>query len=72
MQDRIYRIIEIFLHRTAGPYIWVIFDRFAGACGPVDVGFTPKAPNPSQDQARCVWPDACDPNSEMGGSDHGL
>jgi len=23
MQDRIYRIVEIFLHRTAG-YIWVI------------------------------------------------
>jgi hypothetical protein len=24
MQDRIYRIVEIFLHRTAGPYIWVV------------------------------------------------
>jgi hypothetical protein len=23
MQDRIYRIVEIFLHRTAGPYIRV-------------------------------------------------
>ncbi|WP_208617529.1 hypothetical protein, partial [Bradyrhizobium arachidis] len=23
MQDRIYRIVEIFLHPTAGPYIWV-------------------------------------------------
>jgi hypothetical protein len=23
MQDRIFRIVEIFLHRTAGPYIWV-------------------------------------------------
>lgn len=23
MQDRIYQIVEIFLHRTAGPYIWV-------------------------------------------------
>src|SRR5438552_19150783 len=43
------------LHRTAGPYSWVIFDRFAGACGLVDVTFTPKAPKPSQGQARCVW-----------------
>jgi hypothetical protein len=23
MQDRIIKLVEIFLHRTAGPYIWV-------------------------------------------------
>src|SRR5438094_5750039 len=43
--------------------VWVIFDRFAGACGLVDASFTPKAPKPSQGQARCGWPDACDSNS---------
>jgi hypothetical protein len=27
MQDRIYRIVEIFLHRAAGPYMWVTSDK---------------------------------------------
>jgi len=27
MQDRITQIDEIFLHRTAGPYIWVRIDK---------------------------------------------
>ncbi|WP_208617538.1 hypothetical protein, partial [Bradyrhizobium arachidis] len=27
MQDRIYRIVEIFLHPTAGPYMWVTCGR---------------------------------------------
>jgi hypothetical protein len=28
MQDRPPPFVEIFLLRTAGPYMWVIFDRF--------------------------------------------
>jgi len=41
MQDRIYWIAEIFLHRTAGPYNWVIFDGFITNCRQVDVRFCP-------------------------------
>jgi hypothetical protein len=41
MQDRIYWIAEIFLHRTAGPYSWVIFDGFIRDCRQVDVRFCP-------------------------------
>ena len=33
MQDRYRRIDEILLRRTAGPYIWVKFDR--GAAGSI-------------------------------------
>jgi hypothetical protein len=44
MQDRIFRIVEIFLHRTAGPYIWVIFDQSLRIfCLPFDVRFAPKS-----------------------------
>ena len=43
MQDRYRRIVEIFLLRTAGPYIWVIFDRSGQSCVPVHVRFALKA-----------------------------
>ena len=33
MQDRHRRIVEIFLLRTAGPYIWVIRDRVEPSAG---------------------------------------
>ena len=58
---------------SGGPRWWrsrlplrVIFDRFSGRRGPVDVRFAPKAPKPSQGQERRVWPNPCDSNSQTG------
>jgi len=43
MQDRICRIDENLLHRTAGPYMWVIIDRLCGFRRPCDVCSSPEA-----------------------------
>jgi len=43
MQDRICQIDENLLHRAAGPYIGVIFDRLCGCRLPFDVCSSPKA-----------------------------
>jgi len=46
------------------------FRRIQRGCRLGNVRFVPKAPKPSQGQGRCVWPDACDSNSQTGGSNH--
>src|SRR5262245_2918905 len=49
---------------------WVTFDRICGLCLRFDVRFAPKATDAGPGQERCVWPDACDSNSQTGASSH--
>jgi hypothetical protein len=44
--------------------VCLIFDRFSGGCGLVNVRFALKAPKPSQGQEHYVWPDACDSHGQ--------